>query len=124
MKKICICGGGSLGHVIAGWLSAKKYAIVNVLTGKPEKWQHEIIVDTPDNQILMGYITKISDHPEEVIPEADIVLLCLPGFMIAKQLEIIKPFLNSSAFVGSVFSSTGFFFEAFNILGDSQPLWG
>lgn len=124
MKKICICGGGSLGHVIAGWLSAKKYAKVNVLTGKPNKWQHEITVDTPDSQILEGYITKISDQPEVVIPEADVVLLCLPGFMIAKQLEIIKPFLNPSAFVGSVFSSTGFFFEALNILGDSQPLWG
>lgn len=124
MKKICICGGGSLGHVIAGWLSAKKYAKVNVLTGKPNKWQHEITVDTPDSQILEGYITKISDQPEDVIPEADVVLLCLPGFMIAKQLEIIKPFLNPSAFVGSVFSSTGFFFEALNILGDSQPLWG
>lgn len=124
MKKICICGGGSLGHVVAGWLSAKKYAKVNILTGKPDKWQHDIIIDTPDSQILKGYITKISNQPEEVIPEADVVLLCLPGFMIAKQLEIIKPFLNPNTFVGSVFSSTGFFFEALNILGNNQPLWG
>ena len=29
MKRICICGGGSLGHVIAGYLSAKKDVEVN-----------------------------------------------------------------------------------------------
>lgn len=23
MKRVCICGGGSLGHVIAGWLETK-----------------------------------------------------------------------------------------------------
>lgn len=124
MKKICICGGGSLGHVIAGWLSARNHATVNILTGRPEKWKHEIIVDTPDGQILNGHIGRISNKAEEVIPESDIVLLCLPGYMIAKQLEVIKPFLESSAFVGSVFSSTGFFFEAKNVLSRNQPLWG
>ena len=124
MKKICICGGGSLGHVIAGWLSARNHATVNVLTGRPEKWQHEIIVDTPDGQILNGHIDRISNKAEEVIPESDIVLFCLPGYMIAKQLEVIKSFLKPSAFVGSVFSSTGFFFEAQNILRNNQPLWG
>ena len=124
MKKICICGGGSLGHVIGGWLSARNHAIVNILTGRPEKWQHEINVDTPDGYVLNGNISRISNHPEEVISESDIVLLCLPGYMIAKQLEFIKPFLQPSALVGSVFSSTGFFFEALKILGNNQPLWG
>lgn len=124
MKKICICGGGSLGHVIGGWLSARNHAIVNILTGRPEKWQHEINVDTPDGYVLNGNISRISNHPEEVISESDIVLLCLPGYMIAKQLEFIKPFLQPSALVGSVFSSTGFFFEALQILGNNQPLWG
>ena len=124
MKKICICGGGSLGHVIAGWLSARNHAIVNILTRRPDKWQKEIFVDTPDGEILKGEIDRISSKPEEVIPEADIVLLCLPGFMITKQLEAIEPVLQPSTFVGSVFSSTGFFFEAQSILSENQPLWG
>lgn len=124
MKTITICGGGSLGHVVAGWLSARNHAIVNILTGRPEKWQNNIVVDTPDELILNGNILKISNRAEDVIPESDVVLLCLPGYMIAKQLEVIKPFLNPSTYVGSVFSSTGFFFEALNILGNEQPLWG
>ena len=48
MKTITICGGGSLGHVVAGWLSARDHAVVNILTGRPKKWQHNIVVDTPD----------------------------------------------------------------------------
>ena len=124
MKIVTICGGGALGHVVAGWLSARNHAVVNILTGRPEKWQKKIVVDTPDEQILNGSIAKISNRAEDVIPESDIVLLCLPGYMIAKQLEVIKPFLKPSAYVGSVFSSTGFFFEALNILDNKQPLWG
>lgn len=124
MKTITICGGGSLGHVVAGWLSARNHAIVNILTGRPEKWHNNIVVDTPDELILNGNISKISNRAEDVIPESDVVLLCLPGYMIAKQLEAIKPFLKPSTYVGSVFSSTGFFFEALDILGGEQPLWG
>ncbi len=124
MKTICICGGGSLGHVIAGWLASRNHARVNVLTRRPERWNREIVVDTPDGLNLVGQIAKISNRPEEIIPESDVILLCLPGYMIARQLKEIKDYLNPSAFVGSVFSSTGFFFEAFEILGYDQPLWG
>lgn len=42
------------------------------------------------------------------------VLICLPGYAIAKTLEAIKPFLDSDTIVGTVVSSTGFFFEAFD----------
>lgn len=124
MLTICICGGGSLGHVIAGWLSARNHAKVNILTNRPEKWNYEIEVDTPEGSVLKGKISKISKYPEEVVPVADVVLLCLPGFLIKEELEKWKHVLPPKAFVGSVFSSTGFFFEAQKILSDNQPLWG
>ena len=124
MKTVTICGGGSLGHVVAGWLSARNHALVNILTNRPEKWNHEIVLDTPDGKLLRGQITTISNSPEEVIPQTDVVLLCLPGFLIKKELERIRPFLMKNTYVGSVFSSTGFFFEALNILYEEQPLWG
>lgn len=125
MKTICICGGGSLGHVTAGWLSAKNKAEVNILSGHPEKWSDSILVSTPeDGQVLEGHIAKVSSDPAEVIGDADVVLFCYPGFMISSALEQIRPYLRSDAFVGSVFSSTGFFFEALKLLPEGQPLWG
>ena len=124
MKKICLCGGGSLGHVIAGWLSSKGKAEVSILTGSPDRWNKEINVFLPESEVLTGHLTSVSGNPEEVISDADVVLFCYPGFMIASELERIKPYLKQDTYVGSVFSSTGFFFEALRILSPSQPLWG
>lgn len=124
MKTICICGGGSLGHVIAGWLSAKSKASVNLLTGKPKLWGRAVSVATPRDGVLRGELGIVSDNPEVAVSGADIVLFCYPGFMIASELERISPYIREDAYVGSVFSSTGFFFEAFRILPQSQPLWG
>ena len=124
MKTICICGGGSLGHVIAGWLSAKSKAKVNILTGRPELWDSSISVCTPQDSTLKGCLSKVSNNPAEFLPEADVVLFCYPGFMIASELERICPHIRKDAYIGSVFSSTGFFFEAMKILPSGQPLWG
>lgn len=124
MKTITICGGGSLGHVVAGWLSARNHANVNILTNRPEKWKHNIMIDIPQGEILNGSICNISNNPQEVIPSSDVVLLCLPGFLIKEELEKIKPYLSLKTYVGCVFSSTGFFFEAKELLDDHQPLWG
>lgn len=124
MKTLCICGGGSLGHVVAGYLSATKSVKVNVLTRNPQRWGRELIVDTPDGKSLRGKLNLVTDDAQLALAEATIVLLCLPGYAIEGELIKIRPYLNSTTFVGSVFSSTGFFFEAMRLLDDSIPLWG
>ena len=124
MKRICICGGGSLGHVIAGYLSAKKDLEVNILTQRPQLWKHELQISTPEGDTLCGKLNTVSDKPEEALHEVDIVLLCLPGYAIKSELLKIKPYVNERTYVGTVFSSTGFFFEALEILDNDVPLWG
>ncbi|MBR3858653.1 MAG: NAD/NADP octopine/nopaline dehydrogenase family protein [Bacteroidaceae bacterium] len=124
MKRICICGGGSLGHVIAGYLSAKKDVEVNILTQRPQLWKHTLHISTPEGNTLHGRLLIISNNPEEALRGADIVLLCLPGYAIKSELLKIKPYVNEHTYVGTVFSSTGFFFEAMEILDKGVPLWG
>lgn len=124
MKTICVCGGGALGHVISGWLSSLGVAKVNILTSQPERWSEKITIDTPDGEKLMGNLNLISKYPSEVISHADVVLFCYPGYLIRTELTRIKPYLNPNTFIGCVFSSTGFFFEALEILNEKQPLWG
>lgn len=120
--KICICGGGNLGHVCAGFL-ANRGNLVSLLTTKPERWNSELEIVAPDG-VLTGKLTLISSNPEEVIPQAEMVLVCLPGFAIHDELEIIKPHLSNKAIVGTVVSSTGFFFEALKVLSADIPLFG
>lgn len=124
MKRVCICGGGSLGHVTAGYLSATGAAEVSLLTRKPEEWSSQVNVFLPDGGTLEGKLYAISSDPDEAAGQADIVLLCLPGFAIRPELEKLRGHIRPDAYVGSVFSSTGFFFEAMKILPESQPLWG
>lgn len=120
--KICICGGGNLGHVCAGFLANRGH-LVSILTTKPERWNSEIEIVAPDS-IFTGKLSLISSKPEEIIPQAEIVMVCLPGYAIHDELVKIKPFLSKETNVGSVVSSTGFFFEAFKVLPPDIPLFG
>lgn len=120
--KICICGGGNLGHVCAGFLANRGHR-VSILTTKPERWNDELEIVAPDG-IITGKLQRISSKPKEVIPQAEMVLVCLPGYAIHDELVKIKPFLSKKAKVGTVVSSTGFFFEALKVLPSDIPLFG
>ena len=123
---ICICGGGNLGHVMAGYLSAQGKHRVSVLTGHPEKWSSSLTINVKQpNGIerLNGTLEKVSSDAQDLIPNADVVFICLPGPHIKAMLEKIKPYLNRKTFVGSVVSNTGFFFHAHEVI-NSHTLFG
>ena len=119
---ICICGGGNLGHVCAGFLANRGHQ-VSILTTKPERWDEELEIVAPDGTFT-GKLSLISSKAEEVIPQAEMVLVCLPGYAIHEELTSIKPYLSNRCKVGTVVSSTGFFFEAFMVLPSDIPLFG
>lgn len=122
-ETVCICGGGGLGHTLIAALSEEGTRI-NLLTGHPQKWSDSIIATDCFGKTLQGNIARISGDPAEVIPEADIVLLCVPGFLIGETLRKIAPYVNPSTEVGTVVCSNGFFWIARDILGDRQKLFG
>lgn len=110
--RICICGGGGLGHTCAGVLSNRQNVTVDLLTNRPEKWDHEYVINIPDGQSLIGKLDTVTDKPKEVISQADIVFLCLPAFRVENEIIKIKPFLREGTIVGAVFGCTGFFLFA------------
>ena len=123
MKSICICGGGALGLVVASVLANTRQLSVRMLTTRPQKWSCNIEAIDNEGKVYNGTIEKISDNPAEVVPQSDIVLLCLPGFLIEETLQKIKPYVTSQA-IGSIVSSTGFFFRAHEIFSGSTSLFG
>ena len=120
---ITIIGGGSLSHVCAGFLGAQEGVEVRILTRRPQLWQKEIVVTDPDGKIFRAPLSVVSDCPEDVVTNSDIVLFCLPGYAIEEELRHIKPFIGE-AIVGSVVCNTGFFFMAHEILGTEAQLFG
>ena len=75
---ICICGGGGLGHTCAGVLSSHENVAVNMFTQRPEKWQKNFVINAPDGKKFNGMLNAVSNNPAEVIPQSDIVFLCVP----------------------------------------------
>ena len=122
--KICICGGGNLGHVVAGFVAAQGKYEVRLLTRQPERWSKELTIEAPEAKTYVGKLCGIYSDAQEAVSDADIVLLCLPGYGIRDTLLQIRDFLRPDATVGSVVSSTGFFFQALEILSATQTLFG
>lgn len=122
--KITIAGGGGLGHVCAAVASTHDDIEISMLTGRPSQWSNSISATDPDGKVYHGRLTHISSDPTDIVPNADIVLLCLPGYLIEKELLSIKPFLGSNTAVGSIVASTGFFFQAHKILPTGTTLFG
>ena len=121
--KICICGGGNLGHVVAGFVAAQKKHDVCLLTRHPEQWNQDLLIEAPDTT-YEGRLNGVVGDAKQAISNADIILLCLPGYAIRDTLLQIKDYLRPDAAVGTVVSSTGFFFQAMEILPASQTLFG
>ncbi len=120
---ICICGGGNLGHVVSGYLGAKPNVNVGILTRHPERWARQLEITLPDGSSVKGDLAVVTKEPQDIIPQADIVLLCLPGMYIRSEIENIKPYLKSTTIIGSIVSSTGFFFQTHELI-QSQPTFG
>lgn len=122
--KICICGGGNLGLVCAGCLGSQKDVNLTIFTRNPASWASELEITDPYQKLFRGHPSKVSANAEEVIPNSDIILLCLPGFAIESTLKNILPYVTKNTIIGTIVSSTGFFFIAHEILPKSIPLFG
>ena len=120
--RICICGGGSLGHVCAGILGSDENVRLCILTRKPEVWNKEIFITDCYGKKYVGKIDTVSSDPK-IVSGCDIIFICLPGYAIADTLSKIKPYSLNSV-IGSIVCSTGFFYAAHEILGDKARLFG
>lgn len=121
-RNITIIGGGSLGHVIAGWLANKGYT-VTVLTRNPDNWNKTLTIHYNTNTFAT-HLYRITKDAEKGVKDADVIILTVPGYANASELHYIQPYLKDGSFVGGVFCSSGFFFEALKILPQNIKLWG
>jgi opine dehydrogenase len=123
IKQITIIGGGNLGHVIAGVFSSKGVQ-TNILTDRPGYWSKELNISDNHNRKYTGHLNIITDNPSLVIPYSDIIILCLPGNLIEKHLKRIESYVREDCYVGSIVSSSGFFWIARSILGPKAKMFG
>lgn len=123
MVTITICGGGGLGHTCAAMFSQQEDVRVNMLTHHPERWNKTFRVNTPKGMI-MGKLENTTANPEDVVAKSDIVLLCLPAFLVEEEIIRLRPYLSESTVLGTVVASSGFFLFCHQHLPKTSKLFG
>jgi opine dehydrogenase len=121
---ICVCGGGNLGHALSAVLGANSRVEVRLLTRRPGLWCREVRLIYRGEAELLGRITRASDRASDVIPGAHVVLLTVPSFARQQVLRVILPFLERSAWVGSLPGAGGFDWVARKELGARFVIFG
>ena len=111
---ITVVGGGSSAHVLIPFIS-NTFKAVNLLTRRPELWSREVRAKYkgPEGEIrgeYSGQITLASSLPEDVIPQADIIILCLPVSKYRPVLHRIAPHISQErdVFLGTIYGQGGF----------------
>jgi len=111
--RITICGGGNSAHVCAGYFASKPDFIVNLLTRRPGDWSESVKVTTDlsswaNRGSFIGKLNRISSDPGEVIPMAEVVLVCGPVHVHGLFADAIAPHLTAGVLIGTIFAQGGF----------------
>lgn len=121
--KVVVIGGGNVGIVVSAIL-ASQGDLVTLLTRRPECWSDFVFAEVEGStQIYEGQLKLVTSDPS-CVRDADLVLVCLPGYVMKSVFENIRPHLKRGTPVCSVFSCDGFFFVAQEVFGRDWPMLG
>ncbi len=128
--RVLICGTGSGGHALAGFISAKAGVEVRVFTPNAEKargWRklmnrHRLEVTVGkgrDEQVAFkaGSFT-ISNEPELAVRGCDLILFAVPAFLHSKYLTLLEPYLEQGCVLVGLPGQNGFEFDVRKVLGE------
>lgn len=105
----------SSAHVLIPFLGEMGHT-VHLFTRRPENWKDTVECDITDGltneetESHKGVLTLKSKDPSVVIPDADIIILCLPVHQYRPVLDQLAPHVNKDkeVFVGTIFGQAGF----------------
>jgi len=113
-RVITIVGGGSSAHALIPFLSMAGHK-VNILTRRPTDWSSEVEVQLQSiegevKEAFRGSLSRISNKASEVIPQADIIVLCMPVSQYRLALHNIAPYVPNEerVFIGTIYGQAGF----------------
>ena len=113
-KEIVIIGGGNSSHVLIPLLSDAHFNIT-LLTSRPIAWSHTIELEYRNSndevlKIFKGEINAITDNPQDCIPNADYIVLCMPVHKYREALHRVAPYINpdKQVVIGTVYGQGGF----------------
>ncbi|MBO5805167.1 MAG: NAD/NADP octopine/nopaline dehydrogenase family protein [Bacteroidales bacterium] len=113
MKQLVVCGGGNSAHTLIPLLNDSIFN-VSIYTSRPEQWANTIELEwqNPSGEVMgrySGKLSKASSNPQELFPNADYVVFCMPVHKYRVALYEIAPYLNRDKpiVLGTVYGQGG-----------------
>ncbi|KAL4235529.1 hypothetical protein ACF0H5_003926 [Mactra antiquata] len=125
---ITICGGGNGAHTFAGISSLVKNANVTVVTifeNEAERWAETMgkngfeVKFKGDKKVTIApedVKFKVTKEVKSVIPDSDLVVICVPAYTHNIYMNLISPYLNKNCPIVGMPGQPGFEYEALTIL--------
>lgn len=114
IKNVSIIGGGNSAHAVIPFLSLSGYN-VSLLTRHPEKWRENITLEyqTPEGMVIKefkGELKRITSNPEEIIPDSDLIILCMPVTSYRAALHSISSSIrkDKKVYIMTIYGQGGF----------------
>jgi len=101
---ITIIGSGNIAHALIACLNRKETDNIFVLTSSPFK----STVIKSNTGLCEGEINIISNKPEEVIPNSDLIIFTVPAHVRKVSIEEIAPFIKENSILGAFPGVAGF----------------
>lgn len=121
---ICICGGGNMGHALAGILGSRDDLEISILTRQVTAWEKKVTVTLNNGERLQGVLQCITDDPSEVIPQSDLIFITVPSFAMYEVLERISPYTCQDTWIGALPGTGGFDWMAYDLFKEQIQLFG
>ncbi|MEE0937866.1 MAG: NAD/NADP octopine/nopaline dehydrogenase family protein [Bacteroidales bacterium] len=113
MKQLVVCGGGNSAHTLIPLLHDSIFD-VSIFTSRPEEWANTIELEWQNSagEVMgrySGELRKASNKPEELFPNADYIIFCMPVHKYRVALHEIAPFINKekNVVLGAVYGQAG-----------------
>lgn len=112
---VTIVGDGNAAHVLIPFLGDTHHT-VNLMSLRPDDWSRTVMCEVQNmkHEVLHtfhGDINKLSSDFADVIPDADIIFLCMPVHQYRNALKKMAPYINRSkkeVFIGTIYGQAGF----------------
>lgn len=112
---IALVGGGNSTHVLIPFITSVNKRKISLLTSKPSSWSRNISSEwqRADGTVLHqfhGVLDVASSDAREIIPDADMIILCMPVHNYNEALDHIAPFINRSkkVLLATIYGQGGF----------------
>jgi len=101
---ITIIGSGNIAHALVACLNKKEVNNIFLLTSTP--FSSNIIKTNIES--CEGKINIISDKPEDIIPNSDLVIFTVPANIRKNSIKKIAPFIKENIIIGAFPGVAGF----------------